>query len=442
MVWYGRLSTLALGICVLPPSCPTPATLAPCHGRFRSAALTSSTCFSFLHLSLHPLRSLPPFYLSPLVSCSSAAAFRRSLSHLNLPFLPYVLTRPAATQDGFLRLSPPDNLLTPIRLSVRPLLFAFVVRISALRFPSTLLTLLPFALLSGLPSLPIMSQGAFFTFGFFALGVGTRRAVQKPVSPSKTPSSSSSTWYIFYPTTIQCPNDPVGLGLSAEVRIYSPPGDIPHPENTIAFIVAKACFPNSGPVLLDAISIHPIPGDPLSPDYEDRAPDMLYPYVYGLGTTYAKAETLADGKSKGFSVRLTERVRDRQETSTIQYALPSFSALLSLTSIFSPLCSCVLDGRSPRWVNVPPPSPNSLVSFLGVCSAIRPDRMLSVALEMLVYNPSAAPPSAPVLPTLQTTSSPTPSTKRRKFIAVHPVASPVAGPSTYAFFDYRLLQLY
>ena len=52
--------------------------------------------------------------------------------------------------------------------------------------------------------------------------------------------------------------------------------------------------------------------------------------------------------------------------------------------------SCVLDGQSPRWVNVPPPSPNSLISFLGICSAVRMDRKLSLSMEMVLYNPSAA----------------------------------------------------
>ncbi|KAI1781810.1 hypothetical protein LXA43DRAFT_1054572 [Ganoderma leucocontextum] len=254
-------------------------------------------------------------------------------------------------------------------------------------------------------------NGTFFTFGFFALGGGNRRPVQKPVSPSKklhppAPASSPpSTWFNFYSTTIQCSDNT--SAPPAEIRIYSPPGDIPHPDNTIAFIVAKVHTPDTGPILLDAICMYPIPGNPLSADYEDRAPDMLHPYVYGLGTTQGKAENLADGKSKGFSVQVVERVRDQQETS----------------SVF-----CVLDGLSPRWVNVPPPSPNTLISFLGLCSAVRADRKLTLALEMVVYNPSPAPPSARVPPSPQPTT-PTPSGKRRKFIAFHQPVTPVAGPS-------------
>lgn len=289
-----------------------------------------------------------------------------------------------------------------------------------------------------------MSQGAFFTFGFFALAHGKRSQVKKPPpSPSKKQAASSassassvssppsSTWFNFYATTIQRPNDPVGL--SAEVRIYSPPNDNPLLDNTIAFIVAKAYIPDAGPILLDAIALYPIPGDPASDEYEDRVPDMLYPFVYGLGTSLGKAETLADGKSKGFTVKLTERVRDGQQTSSVQYVM--LSLLQSPRSpSYALLCSCVIDGQSPRWVNVPPPSANSLVSFLGICSDIRPGRKLSLAMEMLVYNPSPAPPSTPIAPSPEPTP-PTPSGKRRKFVAVHAPSSPIAGPSTYVFFS-------
>ena len=152
--------------------------------------------------------------------------------------------------------------------------------------------------------------------------------------------------------------------------------------------------------------------------------------MYGLRTSVGKAENLADGKSKGFTVKLTERVRDGQQTSSVQYV-----KFFLLRSYHSPscACSCVLDGQSPRWVNVPPPSANSLVSFLGVCSDIRPQRKLSLAMEMLVYNPSPAPPSTAVAAPPEPTP-PTPSGKRPKFVAVHAPSSPIAGPSTYAFF--------
>lgn len=147
-----------------------------------------------------------------------------------------------------------------------------------------------------------MSQGTFVVFGFFALADGHRRTVQKPISPSKKlhsapPSTQSSTWYNFYTTTLQYSDDT--SAPSAEIRIYSPPGDSPHPDNTIAFIVAKAHIPHTGPVLLDATCMYPIPGNLLSADYEDHAPNMLYPYVYGIGTTIAKAETRSRWEVQG-----------------------------------------------------------------------------------------------------------------------------------------------
>ncbi len=160
-----------------------------------------------------------------------------------------------------------------------------------------------------------MSQGTFVILGFLALGDGRRRSVQKPASPSKklqpsAPSSTPpSTWFNFYSTTIQCSDNT--SAPPAEIRIYGPPGDVPLPENTIAFVLAKVHIPDSGSILLDAICMYAIPGNPQSSDYEERAPDIVHPYIYGIGSTLGKAKSLVDGKSKGFAVNVVERVRDQ-----------------------------------------------------------------------------------------------------------------------------------
>ena len=172
-----------------------------------------------------------------------------------------------------------------------------------------------------------MSNGTYVAFGFFALANGVRQQVAKTLSPTKkasstsssTTSSSSSTWFNFYSTTIRYSDD--APALPALIRVYSPPGDLPLDENTIVFMVAKVLVPDKGDVLLDAICMYPLPGDPASSDYEDATPEMVYPYVYGIGTPKGKAETLADGKSKGFSVQVIERVCDMQQTSSLLYVI-------------------------------------------------------------------------------------------------------------------------
>ncbi|KAI1782376.1 hypothetical protein LXA43DRAFT_870760, partial [Ganoderma leucocontextum] len=82
--------------------------------------------------------------------------------------------------------------------------------------------------------------------------------------------------------------------LPAEIPVYSSPSVVSHPDNRIVFVVTKVHIPPR-PVLYDALCMYPIPGDPRSPDYEESIPKVLYPYVYGVGTTVGKAVTLAGG---------------------------------------------------------------------------------------------------------------------------------------------------
>ncbi|OBZ78509.1 hypothetical protein A0H81_02121 [Grifola frondosa] len=199
-----------------------------------------------------------------------------------------------------------------------------------------------------------------------------------------------------------------GPTLPAELRIYSPRNDTPLPDNTIAFVVAKAHAPANGTILLDALSIYPFPGDPNSDDYQDAIPDMPYPFAYGLGSIQAKHEVLADGVSKGFMVDLSEHVRDSPKPSSVQ---------------------CIYDGMTPHWLNVPTPNPNTNIHFLGVCSGLYGDGRLTINLENIVFNTGAAPPAIggggpPPAPG-------TPGAKRRKFNAFASSADAnVSSPSS------------
>ncbi|CDO69900.1 hypothetical protein BN946_scf184884.g59 [Trametes cinnabarina] len=217
-------------------------------------------------------------------------------------------------------------------------------------------------------------------FGFFALAGGVRRSTPRASSSS----SASVTFHCYYSTVIQCSS---GSALPAELRVYSPPGQNPLPNNTIVFLTAKLHLRSALPVLMDAMHLYPFPGDVNDMDYEDHVPDMPYPLIYGIGTVQSKEETLADGKSRGFLVSASERVRDVQALSTLQ---------------------CVFD-NTPRWVNVPCPSFNSLIYFFGSALSIRDDGLLSISLTSLQYNLTGSQPSQP-------SQSETP-IKRRKFNA-------------------------
>ena len=167
-----------------------------------------------------------------------------------------------------------------------------------------------------------MSQGTCLVYGFFALASGRRVAVSRLNSsnPQADSSKSPSRWFCFYTTSLQCANHDA---IDAQLRVYSPRDDIPLQDNTIAFVLAKLHVPSNGTALLDALTVHPVPGDPQDEAYEGNVPDMPYPFVFGLGTTQGAHQTLADSASRGFLVRTSERVRDEQMASELLYVIRS-----------------------------------------------------------------------------------------------------------------------
>ncbi|KAH7907760.1 hypothetical protein BJ138DRAFT_1014023 [Hygrophoropsis aurantiaca] len=237
-------------------------------------------------------------------------------------------------------------------------------------------------------------------FGFLALGAGRRVMSIKP-------GSSSKTWHCFYASVVQLSS---GQSLPAEIRAYSPFNDVVHPDNTVAFIVAKAHFPAHDTLLLDAYHIIPVPGNPSDDSYDNHLPDCPHPFVLGIGSVPVKTDVLADGVSKAFEVITSEYVRDSVKSTSVQ---------------------CVFDGTSPRWSNTPVPNVNSIVQFFGTCAALTPSGVIRVNVENIVLNigPSASSNSTSL-------SSPSP-TKRRKFNAfVSPQPSYVLPFLLWPFFTF------
>ena len=150
-------------------------------------------------------------------------------------------------------------------------------------------------------------MGSFTVIGFFALTGGKRIVSTK----------SSKLYYCFYTTTIQCS---AGVDIPAEIRIYSPYNDVPHPDDTIAFVIARAYCPLNNTALLNAYHLIPVPGNPTETEYQlQRVPDCPYPFVSGTGAV-SGTEILADGITKSFSVVVSDYVRDSTKSSTVQYA--------------------------------------------------------------------------------------------------------------------------
>ncbi|KAI0640433.1 hypothetical protein C8Q79DRAFT_921702, partial [Trametes meyenii] len=135
------------------------------------------------------------------------------------------------------------------------------------------------------------------------------------------PSSTSSTalaFHCYYATAIQCAS---GDSIPAELRVYSPPNDTPLPDDTIVFLVAKLHLRPNDSALLDAVQLFPVPGNPSSETYQDNVPDMPYPNIYAIGVVQGKHEVLADGKSRGFTLNVSERVHDTAKDSILQCVL-------------------------------------------------------------------------------------------------------------------------
>ena len=150
-------------------------------------------------------------------------------------------------------------------------------------------------------------MSSFTILGFFALANGHHMQTQKP-------GTSAHTWHAHYATTIQCITP---LYVPADLRIYSPINDVLHPDNTIAFVVARVHIPCTEDILLDAIHIVPCPGNPLDDSYNDSVPYFQFSMVYRLGVVSSPHESLPN-RSMAFSVALTEYVHDANQQSTVQ----------------------------------------------------------------------------------------------------------------------------
>ena len=91
---------------------------------------------------------------------------------------------------------------------------------------------------------------------------------------------STGDYHVSYTTSINCN---ISGPVSAELHKYSPPGDTIFQDNTIAYVIAKAYIPPGsvqGNILLEAIHIAPVLGDPTSKEYEDKVLDFIQPAVF------------------------------------------------------------------------------------------------------------------------------------------------------------------
>ncbi|KAI6000454.1 hypothetical protein EDD15DRAFT_2159853 [Pisolithus albus] len=223
-------------------------------------------------------------------------------------------------------------------------------------------------------------------YGFFALAGGRRVKSVK--------AGSTMVYHCIYETTIQCTS---GTVFPASLRVYSPINGVIFPDNTVAFVSAKASVPvniPAEPVLLEAFHLVPVPGDPSVDGYEDGVPDLPYPVVVGMGSVTTQAWLLSDGMSKAFTVVSSDYVCDAKMEATV---------------------SCVFNTARARWSKTPVPNQNSLVLYVGQFGGFGEDGGLRVDLESISLNVG-------MQDGRSLDSASTSGAKKRKFQAVAPRA--------------------
>jgi hypothetical protein len=128
--------------------------------------------------------------------------------------------------------------------------------------------------------------------------------------------STGAAFHLFYDTDLLCGKL---KSMPATVCIYSPPGDAPLTNDTVAYINTKCHVPasiNVGPILLDASELTALAGDPSHADYEKGLPDFKSPSVVGLGFVDGPVQGPPNGIVT-FHVRVSEFVHGRRLESVI-----------------------------------------------------------------------------------------------------------------------------
>ena len=87
--------------------------------------------------------------------------------------------------------------------------------------------------------------------------------------------------------------------VAANLRVYSPPNNYSLRDDAVVFLIARAQFPPTPPVLLDTIYVSAIPGDPEDEDYKKGCPEVHFLFVFVIGTSSGviDTETTSDGVS-------------------------------------------------------------------------------------------------------------------------------------------------
>ena len=150
----------------------------------------------------------------------------------------------------------------------------------------------------------------FILVGLFFLHLGRR---------------SIDSLHIHYDTTVACLE---GLPIPADLMVDCCPTEPVLQENTAAFVIGRTFVPSrSGPILVDAVQVSPIPGNPQEPSYERHIPSFPVPVMIAQGTV-ASASSTNSCATLSFPLAVSDYVRSSVKRSTVLSVLRQCALLL------------------------------------------------------------------------------------------------------------------
>lgn len=136
------------------------------------------------------------------------------------------------------------------------------------------------------------------------------------------PSTRRQTSHIHYLSDMHFTNR---MSVPVEIRVFSSPANPIIADGTVVYVIAKVAAVPSPPnkdnlhFFLEAMVLSPYPGNPNDPNYDDITPDNIVPWCWAIGSVSTETLALADNKSHGFDLSVSDYVRDAVASSVIRY---------------------------------------------------------------------------------------------------------------------------
>ncbi|KIO19448.1 hypothetical protein M407DRAFT_30910 [Tulasnella calospora MUT 4182] len=217
------------------------------------------------------------------------------------------------------------------------------------------------------------------------------------------PSTCRQTAHIHYLSDMHFANK---TSVPVEVRIFANAANPIVPDGTVVYMVAKvaavppsASLQNNPQFYLEAMHLSPHPGNPTDPNYDDITPDNIVPWCWAIGSVMTDTLPLADNKSHGFDLSVSDYVRDSMSGSTIR---------------------CRFEGSNARWARGPPkPNISSIIQVSGPLARVFAPGHLELTIEHIVLSLGTSTDASPA-------SSPS---KKRKYAAVASTVTTLPSPT-------------